>query len=199
MMWPQVNEMGEFCKETYIMDESDAITLARQLASVQCLEIIDIYKKITCFATEFSLKASFNYQEITREKRLPPFAPKPEIEPPVEYEKGLFRFFLIEFCGIAFAGTNAESFIGLKKAVKSILPYCDVFFIDCNHDSIAPMAGYVPAPRYDEHYNGGKRCNLGGRILPYEGKDALDVYCNGFSKLLRNLATENKAMQKNGA
>ncbi len=184
MMWPQVDDSGRFYQETYIMDKPDAIALARQLAMVQALEILDIYNGITHFSTEFSLKSEVVYRTVRRVKQLPPGSPPQAPGLPVEYEDTVMRFYLIVLGNVAFAGANAESFVGLAQAVRQILPYEDLFFIDMNCDEKAAMAGYTPAPRYDMNYAGGKRHSLRGTLLPYEGVEMLHAYCDGFAELL---------------
>jgi hypothetical protein len=110
------------------------------------------------------------------------------VNAPQEYEQVPLRFYLIVLNGIAFAGANSESFIGLKKAALSVLPYEQKFYIDMNSDSKAEHAGYVPAPRYDSHYDDGKRNNLQGLLMPYNGNDTIRVYSDGFSELVHTIS-----------
>jgi hypothetical protein len=208
MMWPSVDDKGEFFLETYVMKDDDAIKLARNTAAIQCMEVLNVYKNITQFSEHFELKTGITYKVVTRQRQTrpglapgaapggppgaapggtpPPGAARPPA--PIEYEQATLRFYLIALNGIAFAGANSESFIGLKKAVRGILPYDEKFWIDMNFDEKSGFAGYVPTPRYDSNYDQGKRHNLQGALMPYNGNDVLRLYCDGIDELVKTIS-----------
>jgi hypothetical protein len=204
MMWPQVNDKGEYVQETYVMKDDDAIALARNAAAMQSIEVMRVYQNITEFSDHFDLKTGVAYKTISRARQArrggapagtaAGGGPQTAVATPALRDDVVFRFYLIALNGIAFAGANSESFIGLKKAVRGVLPYDEQFWIDMNHDEKSGHAGYVPAPRYDDHYDGGKRNSLQGNPLPDNGNEILRLYCDGFGELVRSIAAPAAAM-----
>lgn len=165
MSWPTVDENGNFGVGVGVLDGDSALTLMKQLAAMQGLEIYNIYQGIKEFTKELNVKAAMVSREIPRRvplvrkgvawyrennSSLPGLLDESlkELMPnPVK-----LRFALVNLGGVAFATWNCEPYASIARYAKDIISEVAGCDITLTYDLNRGHEGYLPDVPGDRYY-----------------------------------------------
>lgn len=197
-----VDDDGNMDWIQYVFDYKDNLMQQQALCATQGLEILELADKITDYTDEFSFSGADTWREIPSRKSyaslgiyaaarfvgeqkpsalvsfeqvsrqmMPGERPEPVPgDAPVKY-----HFHLCDICGVAFAGFNNESYCGLGKLVKDMMPVKNTVIVGISHGHV----GYIPDVK-GEWFNG-----YGTSMSPARsGADSEAAYKDGFSELI---------------